>query len=98
MGDASYHFWRKVLVVVIVVGYVASISYVRYPYSVEVKGTFIASDGSRAELVDFECSSMIYSVCPDPGQQPVADCIAPPVMNMTNCCTEVHTGANPGHY
>ncbi len=103
VGKDSYRLWWRVLAVVIVVGivigYVASISYVAYPYSVEVKGTFTGSDGSKALLVDFyECSDMVYTQCPDAGQQPVDTCIAPPVMNMTDYCTEVYMEDNPGHY
>ena len=103
VGKDSYRFWWRVLAVVIVaaivIGYVASISYVAYPYNVQVKGTFTAADGSRALLVDFfECSDMDYSVCPDPGQQPVDTCIAPQIMNMTGYCTEVYMEAHPGQY
>jgi hypothetical protein len=102
-GSDSYRFWWRVLVIVVVagvaIGFVASASYAVYPYSVTVSGTFVASDGSRAQLVAFvECSDLAYSTCPDPGEQPVDFCIAPVVMDMTQYCTEYNLEANPGHY
>ncbi len=103
VGKDSYRLWWRVLAVVIVVGivigYVASISYVAYPYDVSVSGTFTSSDGGQVAIVGLvACDEWVYTQCPDPGLQPSYDCLAPPVMNLTNMCTVYNLDENPGHY
>ncbi|HUH99587.1 MAG TPA: hypothetical protein VLY65_00960 [Nitrososphaerales archaeon] len=96
--------WFKVLIVVIVIGvtigYVASVSYTKYPYTVNVGGTITSPDGSRATIVGFvECNAWTYTnSCPDPGQIPSYDCEAPPQMNLTQYCEEFVFDNTPGHY
>ncbi len=100
--DSAKKWWRVLVAVIIagvVVGYVVSVSYTVYPFNVEVSGTFTSPDGSRMILVDFvECSDLSYATCPDPSQTPVDSCVAPPVMNVTNYCTEFYFEHTPGHY
>jgi hypothetical protein len=104
-GKDRFRFWSKVLIAVILagilIGYAASASYTVYPYRVSVGGTFVASDGSKAQLVGMvACNEYIYanSSCPDPGQSAAWDCEAPPVMKLTQFCNELNLEANPGHY
>jgi len=95
-------FWGKILVVVVVVavviGYVASVSYRQYPYSVEVSGSFTTAEGGRATIVGLAaCDAWVYQHCPDPGQMPEYDCHAPPQMNMGPECVTYNLEA-PGRY
>ena len=103
VGKDSYRIWWRVLAVIIVagivIGYVASISYVAYPFTVSVSGTITSSEGGQVVIVGLvACDEWIYTQCSDPGLHPSYDCLAPPVMNLTNMCTEYNLGANPGHY
>jgi hypothetical protein len=96
-------FWGKMLVVVvvlaIVIGYVASVSYQQYPYEAEVSGTYATSEGGRATIVGLAaCNAWVYQHCPDPGQVPTYDCQAPPQMNMGPECVTYNLEATPGHY
>lgn len=102
-GRDTFNVWWKVFVIIVAtavaIGFVASVSYTVYPYSVTVSGTFFSKDGGRAQLVDFyECDDMIYVTCPNPSETPVDDCVAPADMNMTNFCTEYFFDSDPGHY
>ena len=101
--DYEYKRWGRVLVAVIlaglVIGYAVSASYVKYPYSVNVNGTFTSSDGAVADEVGvLGCNAWLYQQCPDPGLQPVYQCFAEPVMNLTLYCTSYDLENTPGHY
>jgi len=103
VGKDSYRLWWRVLVVVIVaglvVGFIASISYVQYPYMVNVSGTFTSSEGGGASIVGLvACDEWLYTQCSDPGLQPSYDCLAPLVMNLTQMCTLYFFDENPGLY
>jgi len=104
-GKDRFRFWWKVLVAVIVagilIGFAASESYNVYPYTVHVGGTFIASDGSRAQLLGMTaCDEYLYAntTCPDPGLAKSWDCLAPEDMNLGEFCNVYNLEANPGHY
>jgi hypothetical protein len=101
--DNQYKHWGRILIAVIlagiVIGYVASVSYVQYPYSVNVSGTFTSANGAVADEVAIPgCNAWLYTQCPDPGLQPVYQCFAEPVMNMTQYCTSYDLENTPGHY
>ena len=103
VGKDSYRFWWKVLVIFIVaglvVGYVASISYVQYPYTVTVSGTFTSSEGGLVNILGVPaCDESLYAQCPDPGLQPTYVCLAPPAMKLPSLCTLWFFDENPGHY
>ncbi len=96
-------FWGRTLIVVIVaavfIGYVASVSYQQYPYSVEVSGSYTTAEGGMATIVGLPaCNAWVYQHCPDPGQLPAYDCHAPPQMNMGGQCATYSLEATPGHY
>jgi hypothetical protein len=102
-GKDMAAFWGKILVAVVVaavvIGYVASVSYQQYPYTVTVRGTYSTSDGGRATIVGLPaCNAWVYQQCPDPGQAPSYDCHAPPQMNLGGQCTTYDAEATPGQY
>jgi hypothetical protein len=101
--DSAFKHWGRVLIVVIVagivIGYVASVSYVQYPYTVTVNGTFTTSNGGVADEVAIEgCDAWLYTQCSDPGLTPVYQCFAEPAMNMTQYCTTWDLENTPGQY
>ena len=96
-------FWGKILLVVVVagvlIGYVASVSYRQYPYSVNVSGTYTTPEGGRATIVGLPaCNAWVYQQCPDPGQTAVYDCHAPLEMKMAPECVTYSLESAPGHY
>jgi hypothetical protein len=103
-GEAdSYKRWVKVLAVVIVagvvVGYGVSSSYAQHPYYVGVNGDFTSHNGGVALYMAVEaCNAWLYQNCPDPGEYPVYQCWAPPVMNMSSYCVTYDTETSLGHY
>ena len=102
-GKDISRFWWRVLIAVIIagvlIGFFASVSYVKYPYEVSVRGTWFSSNGG--ELVEVAlpaCDAFIYTQCPDPGMQPTIGCEAPPDMNMPILCITYEINAPLGHY
>ena len=96
-------FWAKVLAVVVVVaiviGYVASVSYQQYPYTVTVSGTYTTPEGARATEIGLPaCNAWVYQQCPDPGQSPSYDCHAPPQLNLGGQCVTYNFDSTPGQY
>jgi hypothetical protein len=102
-GKDMATFWGRVLVAVVVaaviIGYVASVSYQQYPYTVNVTGTYTTPEAGRATVVGLPaCDEWVYQHCPDPGMAPSFDCHAPPQMNLGGQCILYNLDATPGHY
>jgi hypothetical protein len=102
-GPDTYKKWLRVLAVVIlagiIIGYVASVSYVQYPYDVGVEGTYKSSNGGLAlYIATAACNAWLYQQCPVPGEYPVYQCWAPPVMKMGSYCVTYDTETSLGHY
>jgi hypothetical protein len=101
--DSAFKHWGRALIAVIiagiVIGFVASVSYVQYPYEVGVEGTYESSNGGLAlYIATAACDAWLYQQCPVPGEYAVYQCWAPPVMNMGNYCVTYDTQTNLGHY
>lgn len=102
-GKDSSVKWGRILAAVvlaaIVIGYLASVSYIEYPYTVNVSGTYTSSEGAKATIIGLAaCNAWVYQQCPDPGQRAAYDCTAPPEMKMASECVTYSLTASPGRY
>jgi len=87
-----------VVVAGVIIGYVASVSYRQFPYTVNVSApTRRRREGGRNDRRPCRLQRLVYQRCPDPGRRPVYDCHAPPEMKMARVVS-LQPRVRPGHF
>lgn len=104
-GKDRLRFWSRVLIAVviagIIIGYAASVSYVFYPYTVNVHGSFTSPEGGKIQILGLvACDEWLYAneSCPSPGEPQAWDCLAPDDMNLGHFCALYYFESDPGQY